>query len=102
MVDGLAASLPWNTASYSRSKRAAMKRVLLFLATNLAVIVVLSIIARLFGIDQYIAAQGGSYTGLLVFAALFGFGGAIISLLMSKWSAKRMMDVRVIDSAALV
>lgn len=75
-----------------------MKRVLLFLATNLAVIVVLSIIARLFGIDQYIAAQGGSYTGLLVFAALFGFGGAIISLLMSKWSAKRMMGVRVIDS----
>ena len=75
-----------------------MKRVLLFLATNLAIIVVLSIVARLFGIDQYIAAQGGSYTGLLVFAALFGFGGAIISLLMSKWSAKRMMDVRVIDS----
>ena len=74
-----------------------MKRVLLFIATNLAVVVVLSVVARLLGIDQYLAAQGGSYTGLLVFAALFGFGGAIISLLMSKWSAKRMMGVRVID-----
>jgi heat shock protein HtpX len=58
-----------------------MKRVLLFLATNIAVIVVLSIVARLLGIDQYVAAQGGSYGGLLAFAALFGFGGAIISLL---------------------
>ncbi len=75
-----------------------MKRVFLFILTNLAVVAVLSIVARLLGIDQYIAAQGGSYMGLLVFAALFGFGGAIISLLMSKWSAKRMMGVRVIDT----
>jgi len=74
-----------------------MKRVLLFIATNLAVVLVLSIVARVFGLDQYLAAQAGSYTGLLVFAALFGFGGAIISLLMSKWSAKRMMGVRVIE-----
>jgi len=74
-----------------------MKRVLLFIATNLAVVLVLSVVARVLGLDQYLAAQGGSYTGLLVFAALFGFGGAIISLLMSKWSAKRMMGVRVID-----
>jgi heat shock protein HtpX len=74
-----------------------MKRILLFLVTNLAVVFVLSIVMRILGIDQYIAAQGGSAYGLLVFAAVFGFGGAIISLLMSKWSAKRMMGVRIID-----
>ena len=74
-----------------------MKRIFLFLATNLAVVLVLSVVARILGIDQYMSAQGGSLTGLLAFAALFGFGGAIISLLMSKWSAKRMMGVRLID-----
>jgi heat shock protein HtpX len=74
-----------------------MKRVALFLITNLAVVLVLSIVMRLLGIDQYIAAQGQSAYGLLVFAAVFGFGGALISLAMSKWSAKRMMGVRVID-----
>jgi len=74
-----------------------MKRILLFLVTNLAVVFVLSIVMRILGIDQYIAAQGGSAFGLLIFAAVFGFGGAIISLLMSKWSAKRMMGVRIID-----
>jgi heat shock protein HtpX len=74
-----------------------MKRIVLFLITNLAVVFVLSIVVRLLGLDQYIAAQGGSYAGLLMFAAVFGFGGAIISLLMSKWSAKRMMGVRVIE-----
>ena len=77
-----------------------MKRILLFLVTNLAVMLVLSLVMRLLGIDEYIAAQGGSAWGLLVFAAVFGFGGAIISLLMSKWSAKRMMGVEVITSPA--
>ncbi|MEY3713856.1 MAG: hypothetical protein RL321_1476, partial [Pseudomonadota bacterium] len=52
-----------------------MKRILLFLATNLAVILVLSVVMKVLGIDQYIAAQGGSLYGLLVFAAVFGFGG---------------------------
>jgi heat shock protein HtpX len=74
-----------------------MKRILLFIITNLAVVFVLSIAMRILGIDQYIAAQGGSAYGVLVFAAVFGFGGAIISLLISKWSAKRMMGVRIID-----
>jgi heat shock protein HtpX len=74
-----------------------MKRILLFLVTNLAVVLVLSVAMKVFGIDQYIAAQGGSAFGLLVFAAVFGFGGALISLAMSKWSAKRMMGVRLID-----
>ncbi|MFZ9872633.1 MAG: protease HtpX [Steroidobacteraceae bacterium] len=74
-----------------------MKRILLFLATNLAVILVLSVVMKVLGIDQYIAAQGGSLYGLLVFAAVFGFGGAFISLAMSKWSAKRMMGVQLIE-----
>lgn len=74
-----------------------MKRILLFLATNLAVVLVLSVVMQVLGIDQYIAAQGGSAWGLLVFAAVFGFGGALISLAMSKWSAKRMMGVRIIE-----
>jgi heat shock protein HtpX len=77
-----------------------MKRIALFLVTNLAVIVVLTIVARLLGLDQWIQAQGGSMGGLLAFAALFGFGGALISLAMSKWSAKRMMGVRVIERAS--
>lgn len=74
-----------------------MKRALLFLATNIAVIVVLSIIARLLGLDAYLAQQGGSLTGLLIFAAFFGFAGSFISLALSKWMAKRSMGVRVIQ-----
>ncbi len=74
-----------------------MKRVVLFLITNLAVLVVLSIVAKLLGIDIMLANQGSNMGQLLAFAALFGFGGAIISLLISKWSAKRMMGVRIIE-----
>jgi heat shock protein HtpX len=74
-----------------------MKRVFLFLATNLAIVMVLSVAARLLGVDQWLTAQGGNLTGLLVFAALFGFGGSFISLAMSKWMAKRAMGVQIID-----
>ena len=77
-----------------------MKRILLFLATNLAVIAVLSIVLRLTGLDRWLAVHGSSYTGLLVFATVFGFGGALISLAMSKWMAKRAMGVQVIDKPA--
>jgi heat shock protein HtpX len=77
-----------------------MKRIFLFLVTNLAVMLVLSTVAHLLGIDRYLSAQGGSLGGLLVFAALFGFGGALISLAMSKWMAKRAMGVRVITAPA--
>src|SRR6267142_1001673 len=73
-----------------------MKRILLFLATNLAIVVVLSVVAHLLGVDQYMNARGGSLNGLLVFAALFGFGGSLISLAISKWMAKRAMGVQVI------
>jgi heat shock protein HtpX len=74
-----------------------MKRILLFLATNLAIVLVLSIAARLLGVDRWLTAQGGDLGSLLIFAALFGFGGSFISLALSKWMAKRAMGVRVID-----
>jgi heat shock protein HtpX len=74
-----------------------MKRIVLFLATNLAVVLVLSVVARLLGLDAYLALHGQSLGGLLAFAALFGFGGAFISLAISKWMAKRTMGVRVIE-----
>jgi heat shock protein HtpX len=74
-----------------------MKRILLFLATNLAIVLVLSIVAQLLGLDRWLAAQGQSLSGLLVFAAFFGFAGSLISLAMSKWTAKRAMGVQVIN-----
>jgi len=73
-----------------------MKRIVLFLVTNLAVLLVLTVVARLLGIDAYLAAHGQSLQGLLVWAALFGFGGAFVSLAMSKWQAKMFMGVQVI------
>ena len=74
-----------------------MKRVLLFLATNLAIVLVLSVVAQLLGIDRYLAARGGQLSQLLVVAALFGFGGAFISLAISKWMAKMSMGVQIIE-----
>jgi heat shock protein HtpX len=73
-----------------------MKRVLLFVLTNVAVMVVLSAVVYLFGLDKYLSGRGGM-GGLLVVAAIFGFGGAFISLAMSKWIAKRSMGVQVIE-----
>jgi len=66
------------------------KRIVLFLITNLAVLFVLNITMRLLGIDRMLAQSGGNLSGLLVFAGVIGFGGALISLAMSKWSAKMM------------
>lgn len=77
-----------------------MKRIILFILTNLAVMLVLSVVAQVTGLDHWLAARGGDLTGLLVMAALFGFGGALISLAMSKWMAKRAMGVRVIEQPA--
>ena len=73
-----------------------MKRVVLLIATNIAIVLVLSIAAQLLGIDRYLAARGMQLTQLLVVAALFGFGGAFISLAISKWMAKMSMGVQVI------
>jgi heat shock protein HtpX len=77
-----------------------MKRIALFVVTNLAVLLVLTVVARLVGIDTYLAAHGQSLGGLLVWAAVFGFGGAIISLAMSKMQAKMFMGVQVIGQSA--
>lgn len=74
-----------------------MKRVVLFVLTNLAVLVLLSIIARLLGIDALLARQGMGVSGLLTLAAVIGFGGAFVSLAMSKWIARTMMGMRIID-----
>lgn len=73
-------------------------RILLFLATNLAVIIVASFTLRLLGVDSYLTQQGINYGSLLAFAAVFGFAGAIISLLISKPMAKWSTKARVIDS----
>ncbi|NCB56589.1 MAG: protease HtpX [Gammaproteobacteria bacterium] len=72
-----------------------MKRVLLFLATNLAVMLVLSIVLSVLSSFFGISTRGSG--GLLLMAAVFGFGGSIISLLMSKWMAKRSYGVQVIE-----
>jgi heat shock protein HtpX len=73
-----------------------MKRILLFVATNVAILLVLSVVARLIGLDAWLARQGQSMGALLVFAAFWGFAGSFISLAMSKWTAKRLMGVQVI------
>ena len=73
-----------------------MKRIFLLLLTNLAVLAVLTIVAHLTGLDRWLAVRGGSLGALLAFAAVFGFGGAFVSLLMSKWMARNAMGVKVI------
>jgi heat shock protein HtpX len=76
-----------------------MKRILLFLATNLAVVFVLSITLRLLGVDRILneTGTGLNLTNLLIFSAVFGFAGALISLAISKWTAKRLMGVHVVE-----
>lgn len=79
-----------------------MKRIVLFIVTNLAVILILSIVLRLLGVDRILDEQGIALemTNLLVFAAVFGFGGAFVSLALSKWTALRMTGARVITQPA--
>ncbi|HNQ05191.1 MAG TPA: protease HtpX [Thiobacillaceae bacterium] len=73
-----------------------MKRIVLFLATNLAIVLVLSITMRLLGVEPYLNAQGLNLNALLIFAAVMGFGGAFISLALSKWTAKMSVGAQVI------
>lgn len=75
-----------------------MKRILLFLATNVAIVLVLSVTMRLLGVEPYLNANGLNLTSLLIFAAVMGFGGSFISLAISKWMAKKSMGVQVIES----
>jgi len=76
-----------------------MKRIFLFLLTNIAIIIVLSIVLSLLGVEGILDEQGVDldYESLLVFAAVFGFGGSFISLGLSKWMAKRTTGAQVID-----
>ncbi|AMN45949.1 heat shock protein HtpX [Steroidobacter denitrificans] len=76
-----------------------MKRIFLFLATNVAILLVLSVTLRLLGIDSILDTQGVGLdmNSLLVFSAVLGFGGSLISLALSKFMAKRTMGVRLID-----
>ncbi len=73
------------------------KRVTLFVLTNLAILIVLSISVRLLGVDRFLTAQGLDVGMLLAFAAVIGFTGSFISLAMSKWMAKRSTGAVVIE-----
>ncbi len=75
-----------------------MKRIVLFLATNLAIMLVLSFTMRILGVEPYLTANGLNLGSLLIFAAVMGFGGSFISLAISKWMAKKSMGVRVIET----
>src|SRR3954470_5595664 len=76
-----------------------MKRILLLLVTNIAVMLVLSIVVSVLGLDNWLAAEGINYAALLLMSAIFGFGGAFISLLMSKWLAKMSVGAQTIDGS---
>lgn len=77
-----------------------MKRIFLFLMTNIAILVLLSITLRLLGVESLLKENGSDLdlNALLIFSAVFGFGGAFISLAISKWMAKRMTGAVVIES----
>jgi heat shock protein HtpX len=76
-----------------------MKRIFLFVLTNLAVVAVISVTLRLLGVDRWVTETGGiDFSALLVMSAVIGFAGSLISLAMSKWSAKRMVGAHVIEN----
>jgi len=77
-----------------------LKRIVLFLVTNLAIIVVLSIVLSLLGVESILDEQGIGIdiSSLIIFSAVLGFGGSLISLAISKWTAKRLTGARVITS----
>jgi heat shock protein HtpX len=76
------------------------KRVILFVITNLAIVFILSLVLNLLGVGQILDQQGVGLDlrSLVIFAAVFGFGGSLISLAISKWTAKRLTGARVIES----
>lgn len=74
-----------------------MKRIFLFLATNLAVMLVLSVVLNLLGVNRFLVGSGLDISALLVFSLVVGFTGSIISLLISKWMAKKSTGAYVID-----
>ncbi|HSH57736.1 MAG TPA: protease HtpX [Halomonas sp.] len=75
-----------------------MMRILLFLATNLAVLLVASVTLRLLGVESYLSGQGINFQSLLLFAFIFGMAGSMVSLFISKWMAKRSTGTVVIET----
>jgi heat shock protein HtpX len=75
-----------------------MKRVVLFVATNIAVLLLLTVVTRLLGVDQWLTSRGLNYGMLLAFSAVFGFAGSFLSLAISKWVAKAAYQIHVIRS----
>jgi heat shock protein HtpX len=75
-----------------------MKRILLFVVTNIAILLVLSVVLSVLGVDQFLTQEGLNIGQLLVFCAVFGMGGSFLSLAMSKWLAKRSTGAHVIDT----
>jgi len=73
-----------------------MRRIIYFLITNVAILIVLSTVMRLLGVEPYLTPYGLNYQSLLIFALVFGMGGSFISLALSKWTAKRMSGAKVI------
>ena len=76
-----------------------MKRIALFIATNLAVMVVIGLITSVFGLNRYIGPNGINVGTLMMYSLVVGFAGAIISLLMSKTVAKSSMGVKIIETS---
>ena len=74
-----------------------MKRILLFMATNLAIMITLSIVLSLLGVGGYITPSGLDYSALMVFCFIWGMGGAVISLQMSRFMAKMAMGVQLVN-----
>ena len=78
-----------------------MKRIFLFLMTNLAILVVISFTLRLLGVDRIMNQSGGlNFNALLIMSMVMGFAGALISLFLSKWMAKRSVGAQVITAPA--
>ncbi|MBS3920033.1 MAG: protease HtpX [Deltaproteobacteria bacterium] len=77
-----------------------MRRVIYFLFTNIAILIVLSTAMRVLGVEPYLTAYGLNYQSLLIFALVFGMGGSFISLALSKWTAKRISGAQVIKEPA--
>jgi len=77
-----------------------MKRIFLFLATNFAIVLVLSVTMRLLGVEPYLNEQGLNLQALLIFAFVMGMGGSFISLAISKWTAKMSVGAQVIETPA--
>ncbi len=91
---------PQRTRVFRVNLKLTMKRIFLFVLTNLAVVLVLGVVANLLGVNRFLTANGLNLGALLGFALIMGFGGAFISLLMSKWIAKMSSGVRVITQPA--